>query len=201
MKHYSLAAFALSALVTSMGALAAEEPTTPVQGGSGKITFSGIINNDACSVDGADAGQVISVDMGNVSIKDMGTAEAPASGRVTSKEFNLNVNCNQGTKVSMVLDPTILGGSGIVAGKGVLALTQGSGAAKNVGIALLDSTGAKIDLSSKTTATIESGVHGAGSAGGDANLSFSAAYVSTGAAGSATAGRGDATLPFILQYE
>lgn len=200
MKHYSLAAFTLSALVTSMAVLA-EDPVVPVKGGSGKITFSGIINNDACSVDGADADRVISVDMGSVSIKDMGTAEAPASGRVTSKAFNLNVNCNQGTKVSMVFDPTILGGSGIVTGKGVLALTPGSGAAKNVGIALLDSSGAKIDLSSKTTAVIQSGMHGSGTAGGDANLNFSAAYVTTGAAGSATAGRGDATLPFILQYE
>ena len=200
MKNYSLAAFALSALVTSMGAFA-EETTVPVQGGSGKITFSGIINNDACSVDGADADRMIAVDMGSVSIKDMGTAEAPAAGRVTNKEFNLNVNCNQGTKVSMVFDPTILGGSGIVTGKGVLALTPGSGAAKNVGIALLDSTGAKIDLSSKTSATLQGGMHGGGTAGGDTSLSFSAAYVTTGAAGSATAGRGDATLPFILQYE
>lgn len=199
MKKYSLAAFALSALVTSMGAFAAE--AAPVQGGSGKISFSGVINNDACSVDGANADRVISVDMGNVSIKDMGSAEAPSAGRVTGKEFNLNVNCNQGTKVSMVFDPTILGGSGIVTGKGVLALTPGSGAAKNVGIALFDSTGAKIDLSSKTTAIIQSGMHGGGAAGGDAALSFSAAYVTTGAAGSATAGRGDATLPFILQYE
>ncbi|MFJ4391015.1 fimbrial protein [Pseudomonas soli] len=200
MKNYSLAAFALSALVSSMSAFA-EEATAPVQGGSGKITFSGIINNDACSVDGADADRMIAVDMGSVSIKDMGTAEAPAAGRVTNKAFNLNVNCNQGTKVSMVFDPTILGGSGIVTGKGVLALTPGSGAAKNVGIALLDSTGAKIDLSSKTSATIQGGMHGAGTAGGDTSLTFSAAYVTTGAAGSATAGRGDATLPFILQYE
>lgn len=201
MKNYSLAALALSTLVTSMGTLAAGEPPVPVKGGSGKISFSGVINNDACSVDGANADRVISVDMGNVSIKDMGSAEAPASGRVTSKDFNLNVNCNLGTKVSMVFDPTILGGSGIVTGKGVLALTPGSGAAKNVGIALLDSTGAKIDLSSKTTATIQSGMHGVGAAGGDATLSFSAAYVTTGAEGTATAGRGDATLPFILQYE
>lgn len=44
-------------------------------------------------------------------------------------------------------------------------------------------------------------MHGVGAAGGDATLSFSAAYVTTGAEGTATAGRGDATLPFILQYE
>jgi major type 1 subunit fimbrin (pilin) len=44
-------------------------------------------------------------------------------------------------------------------------------------------------------------VHGTGDMGGDATLSFSAAYVTTGAAGTATAGRGNATLPFVLQYE
>lgn len=44
-------------------------------------------------------------------------------------------------------------------------------------------------------------MHGAGTAGGDATLSFAAAYVTTAATNASTAGRGDATLPFILQYE
>ncbi|MDQ6212019.1 MULTISPECIES: fimbrial protein [Achromobacter] len=199
MNKLSVAAVALSALVFSAGAFAADPPA-PVKGGEGKITFSGVINNDACSVDGTDSDRVIAVDMGSVSIKDMGTAESPASGRVTGKQFNLNVNCNQGTKVTMVFDPAAGGGSGIVTGKGVLALDPGSDAAKNVGIALIDGNGAKIDLSTKTTSLIQSDMRG-GAAGGDATLRFSAAYVTTGAAGSATAGRGDATLPFILQYQ
>ncbi|OTH88218.1 fimbrial protein, partial [Pseudomonas aeruginosa] len=142
----------------------------------------------------------ISVDMGNVSIKDMGTAENPTAGRVTAKDFNLNVNCNQGTKVAMIFDANN-GGSGLVTGKKVLALNPGSATAQNVGIALLDSKGGLIDLSSPSTARIESTMHGAGTEGGDATLSFAAAYVTTAAAGSSTAGRGDATLPFILQYE
>ncbi|CAK9890776.1 MULTISPECIES: fimbrial protein [Pseudomonas] len=198
MKKFSLALITLSVLAASGAALAADP--VPVQGGSGKITFTGVINNDACSVDGANADRVISVDMGTVSIKDMGTAESPSSGRVTGKDFNLNVNCNLGTKVSMIFDAAS-GGSGLVTGKKVLALTKGTGTAANVGIALLDSNGALIDLSSKTTAKIQSDMHGTGAAGGDAILNFSAAYVTTGAAGTATAGRGDATLPFILQYE
>ncbi len=197
MKKFSLAALALSVVAT--GAFAVE-PTGPVQGGSGKISFTGVINNDACSVDGTNADRVISVDMGSVSIKDMGTAESPASGRVAAKEFNLNVNCNQGTKVAMLFDANS-GGSGLVTGKKVLALTKGNGAATNVGIALLDSNSQLIDLSSPATAKIESEIHGTSAAGGDATLTFSAAYVTTGAAGTATAGRGDATLPFILQYE
>lgn len=199
MKKFSLAVLTLSLITASAGGFAAE-PEGPVKGGSGKISFTGVINNDACSVDGANADRVIAVDMGTVSIKDMGTAENPTSGRVTGKDFNLNVNCNVGTKVSMVFDANS-GGSGLVTGKKVLALTKGTGTASNVGIALLDPAGNLIDLSSAATAKIQSDVHGTGSEGGDATLSFSAAYVTTGAAGTATAGRGDATLPFILQYE
>jgi len=199
MNKFSLAALTLSLLTASAGALAVEA-TGPVTGGSGKISFTGVINNDACSVDGANADRVIAVDMGSVAIKDMGTAENPTAGRVTGKDFNLNVNCNLGTKVAMIFDANS-GGSGLVTGKKVLALTKGTGTAANVGIALLDPNGNLIDLSSAATAKIQSDVHGTGAEGGDATLSFSAAYVTTGAAGTATAGRGDATLPFILQYE
>ncbi|MDD2049994.1 fimbrial protein [Pseudomonas putida] len=199
MKNISLAALALSVIAAS-GSVFAEDPVGPVKGGSGKISFTGLINNDACSIDGANNDRVIAIDMGNVSVKDMGTAESPASGRVTGKGIDLNVNCNLGTKVSMIFDANS-GGSGLVTGKKVLALTKGTGTAKNVGIALLDSDGKLIDLSSKASAKIQSDMHGDGAAGGDAILSFSAAYVTTGEAGTATAGRGDATLPFILQYE
>ncbi|OIN45876.1 fimbrial protein [Pseudomonas azotoformans] len=201
MKKFSLAVIASAIFCACAGAYA-EEPAakTPTLGGSGKITFTGVINNDACSVDGANSDRTISVDMGNVSIKDMGTAENPTAGRVTAKDFNLNVNCNQGTKVAMIFDANN-GGSGLVTGKNVLALNPGSATAQNVGIALLDSKGTLIDLSSAATARIESTMHGQGTEGGDATLSFAAAYVTTGAAGASTAGRGDATLPFILQYE
>ena len=201
MKKFSLAVIT-SAILCASGSAFAEEPVVPkpTLGGSGKITFTGVINNDACSVDGANSDRTISVDMGNVSIKDMGTAENPTAGRVTAKDFNLNVNCNQGTKVAMIFDANN-GGSGLVTGKNVLALNPGSATAQNVGIALLDSKGTLIDLSSPATARIESTMHGQGTEGGDATLSFAAAYVTTGAAGASTAGRGDATLPFTLQYE
>jgi major type 1 subunit fimbrin (pilin) len=173
--------------------------TLPIQGGvNGQISFTGVINNDACSVGGSDANRVISVDMGNVSIKDMGTAEDPSSGRIVGSSFNLNVNCNKGTKVTMVFDPS-KGGSGLVTGKNVLALNRGNGAATNVGIALLDSAGKPIDLSSPETARISADMHGTGTEGGSTMLTFSAAYVTT--ADGATPGRGDATLPFILEYQ
>lgn len=199
MKKFSLALIAVSVIAASSSVFA-DDPVAPTLGGSGKITFTGVINNDACSVDGANSDRVISVDMGSVSIKDMGTAENPAAGRVTAKDFNLSVNCNKGTKVAMIFDASS-GGSGLVTGKKVLALAPGNGSASNVGIALLDSQGALIDLSSAATARIESGMRGQGTEGGDATLSFAAAYVTTGAVGASTAGRGDATLPFILQYE
>ncbi|MGF7199763.1 type 1 fimbria pilin [Pseudomonas sp. RC10-4-2] len=93
------------------------------------------------------------------------------------------------------------GGSGLVTGKKVLALTKGTGPAANVGIALLVSYGQLIDLSSAATAKIQSEEYGTGAADGDTILNFSATYVTSGAADTATAGRGDTTLPFILQYE
>jgi major type 1 subunit fimbrin (pilin) len=72
MKKFSLAVIA-SAILCASGSAFAEETAapTPTLGGSGKITFTGVINNDACSVDGANSDRTISVDMGNVSIKDM----------------------------------------------------------------------------------------------------------------------------------
>ncbi len=201
MKKFSLALITMSVIAAS-GSVLANDPVTPTPktGGSGLITFKGSVNNDACSVDGANSNREISVEMGTVSIKDMGTADNPASGRVTAKDFNLSVNCNDGTKVAMIFDASS-GGSGLVNGQKVLALNAGNASAKNVGIALLDSTGALIDLSTPATSRIESSIHGKGGAGGDATLSFAAAYVTTGAAGTSTAGSGDATLPFILQYE
>ncbi|MHC8383996.1 fimbrial protein [Pseudomonas sp. LB3P14] len=196
MKKFSLALLTLSALAASANSFAA-----PVKGGSGQINFTGIINNDACSVDGTTGkDKVISVDMGNVSIKDMGSDTAPTAGRMSANNFNLKVNCNDGTKVSMVFKPSLNGGSGLVDGKKVLKL-QGTDSAKGVGIALLDGNGELIDLSSDTTAKIETGLSGEQGTGGDGTLSFAAAYVTTGDAKAATAGTGNATLPFVLQYE
>lgn len=197
MKTFSLALLATALIGASCNAFAADPA---VKGGSGQISFTGVINNDACSIDGSDANHVIAVDMGNVSIKDMGTAENPASGRISGSQFNLHVNCNKGTKVTMVFDAAA-GGSGLVTGKNALALTPGNGSASGVGIALLDSSGQPIDLSSKATARIEAGMHGVGTEGGDTTLNFSAAYVTLGDPSAAKAGRGDATLPFILEYE
>lgn len=196
MKKLSLVIIGLSIFAASTASFAA-----PVKGGSGQINFTGFINNDACSVDGSTGkDKIISVDMGNVSIKDMGSDTAPTAGRMGANDFNLTVNCNAGTKVSMVFKPSLNGGSGLVAGKKVLKL-QGTDAAKGVGIALLDSDGALIDLTSDTTAMVGTGLSGDQAAGGDGTLTFSAAYVTTGDPTAAVAGTGNATLPFVLQYE
>ena len=203
MKKLYIAILSLSVLAASNIAFAETEEPGPakVKGGSGQIQFSGFINNDACSVDGSTGkDKVISIDMGNVSIKDMGSDTAPNAGRISANDFNLKVNCNAGTKVSMVFKPNLNGGSGLVTGKKVLKL-QGTDAAKGVGIALLDSDGALIDLTSDTTALVSTGLSGEKAAGGDGTLSFAAAYVTTGDAATAVAGTGNATLPFVLQYE
>lgn len=128
----------------------------------------------------------------------MGTATAPkGSGTLSAENFEMKVNCNAGTKVAMLFQPTSGKGSGLVTGTGVLKVIDGLGAAKNIGIALLDGNGALIDLSSPATAKIESNLQDS-----NASLKFSAAYVTTGTDPKlAVAGRGDATLPFTLQYE
>lgn len=195
MKKFSLALIALSVAVASAGAMAA----TTI-GGKGTISFKGDINNDACTVNESE-NHVIAFEMGTVSIKDMGTPETPAAGRQASKNITLNVNCNAGTKVAMIFDPTSGGSGQVTTNKKVLALDPGNGAAVNVGIALLDSTGALIDLSSRDKSIIKTDLKGLTAAGGNTTLSFSAAYVTTGELTSVKAGHGNATLPFILEYE
>lgn len=191
MKKLSLAFLAMSVIAASGSAFA--EPTPA---GKGQINFTGYINNDACSVEGA-AGKdkAIMVDMGNMSIKDLGTDTAPTAGRVAASDINLNLNCNQGTKVSMKFEAA-KGGSGVVEGKKVLALNPGLNSAKGIGIAIMDSNGQVIDLNTPETAKITSALNG-----GDATLTFAAAYVTTGDPKTATPGDGNATLPFTLEYE
>ncbi|MDZ3829616.1 fimbrial protein [Pseudomonas monsensis] len=199
MKKLTRALLALSIIAATGNALAEDPPAppAPTKAGSGTINFTGTINNDACSVEGAGSNKTISVNMGEVSIKDMGTATAPkGNGTLSAENFDMKINCNAGTKVAMIFEPTKGAGSGIVAGTKVLKLIDGLGAAKNIGIALLDSNGALIDLSSPSTAKIENTLQDS-----NTSLKFSAAYVTTADVATAVAGRGDATLPFTLQYE
>ncbi|AAY93186.1 type 1 fimbrial protein [Pseudomonas protegens] len=193
MKKLTRALLALSIIAATGNALADD----PVKAGSGTINFTGTINNDACSVEGAGKGKTIAVDMGEVSIKDMGTPSAPkGNGTLNVENFSMKINCNAGTKVAMIFEPTTGAGSGLAPGTNVLRLIDGLGAAKGIGIALLDSNGAVIDLSSPSTAKIENTLQDS-----NATLKFSAAYVTTVDPKLAVAGRGDATLPFTLQYE
>lgn len=189
----------ISLIAVSAHSFAADAPTapTPVKAGNGTISFTGIINNDACSVENAGLHKTISVAMGEVSIKDMGTDSAPkGSGKMSAENFDMKISCNAGTKVSMIFQPTTGAGTGLWPGTKVLKLVDGMGAAKNIGIALMNSNGEQIDLSSPTAAKIENTLQD-----GSASLKFSAAYVTVGDVKSAVAGRGDAILPFTLQYE
>ncbi|UOB22177.1 type 1 fimbrial protein [Pseudomonas orientalis] len=196
MKKLSLTLLTLSMLAAAGQSFAADA-VAPVAAGSGTINFSGIINNDACSVEDAGLNKTISVPMGEVSIKDMGTDAAPkGSGKMSAENFAMNISCNAGTKVSMIFQPTTGAGTGLWPGTKVLKLVDGLGAAKNIGIALLDSNGAQIDLTSPATARIDNTLQD-----GSASLKFSAAYVTVGDIKNVVAGRGDAILPFTLQYE
>ena len=197
MKKFSLAFITLSILATTGSAFAVDPPVTPTKGGSGTINFTGTINNDACSVESDSNDRTISVAMGEISIKDMGTATAPkGSGKLSAENFSMKVNCNIGTKVALIFEPKKGTGSGVYEGTGVLKLIDGLGAAKNIGIALLDANGAIINLNSPTTARIENTLQD-----GSTSLKFSAAYVTTADLTTVVAGQADATLPFTLQYE
>lgn len=189
MKKLSLATLAMSVIAASGSAFSADA-------GKGQINFTGFINNDACTVDGSVGKEkAILVDMGSIAIKDIGTDTAPTGGRIGASNFNLSVNCNTGTKVAMKFEAA-KGGSGVVDGKKVLKLNPGLDSAKGVGIAIMDSNGQVIDLNTPATAKIESTLNG-----GDATLTFAAAYVTTVDPKTATPGDGNATLPFTLEYE
>lgn len=195
MKKFSLALITLSMLATTGSVLAADP--VPTKAGSGTINFTGMINSDACSVEGTNLNRTISVPMGEVSIKDMGTAEMPkGSGKLSAENFDMKISCNAGTKVALIFEPKTGAGSGVVGETGVLKLLEGFGAAKNIGIALLDANGALINLNSPATARISNTLQD-----GSASLKFSAAYVTTADLKTVVAGQGDATLPFTLQYE
>ena len=197
MKKLSRTLRALSMFAAAGNALAVDPPPGPTKAGSGTINFTGTINTDACSVEGIGKNKTISVAMGEVSIKDMGTATAPkGNGTLSVENFDMKINCNAGTKVAMIFEPTKGAGSGIETGTKVLKLIDGLGSAKGIGIALLDANGAVIDLTSPTTARIENTLQDS-----NTTLKFSAAYVTTVDPKLAVAGRGDATLPFTLQYE
>ena len=197
MNKLSRTLLALSVFMAANSAMAAGEPGTPTVAGSGTINFTGTINNDACSVESESNDRTISVAMGEVSIKDMGTATAPkGSGKLSAENFSMKVNCNIGTKVALIFEPKKGTGSGVYEGTGVLKLIDGLGAAKNIGIALLDANGAIINLNSPTTARIENTLQD-----GSTSLKFSAAYVTTADLTTVVAGQADATLPFTLQYE
>lgn len=184
--------FAMSALMAASGIATA----APTPAGGGRLVFQGFVNNDACTVDNSKGvNKDFSIDMGSVSIKDMGTDTAPGAGRVEASGVNLTVNCNAGTKVSMLFDAAA--GSGVVTGKKALKLSGEVGGAQGVGIVLLDSTGAAIDLSSAANSKIETPL-----VNGNARLSLGAAYVVVAAdPKDVKGGKANAILPFALQYE
>lgn len=194
MKKFSLALITMSVLAASGASFAAEPPPKATEGGKGLISFTGNINNDACSVDNAlGADKTVSIDMGTVSIKDMGTDSDPTAGRISPSNFDLKVNCNDGTKVTMLFQPE-KGGSGLVTGKNALKLEKVINGAEGVGIALMNSDGSTITLANKPL--IESNL-----VNGDASLRFAAAYVLIGDPKAAKGGVANASVPFTLMYE
>ena len=182
MKAKVLAIAALSAL--SLGSVAAHAATTTVNGGT--VHFRGEVVNAACAVDADSIEQTVK--LGQVRSAKLATAGSTS----TPVGFNIQLNdCD--TSVSTKASVAFSGTSVNSTNPTVLAL-QGSaaGGATNVGVQILDGSGAPLAVDgatfSKATTLID----------GTNILPFQARYYATGAA---TAGTANADATFKVQYE
>lgn len=155
---------------------------TTVNGGV--VHFVGEVVNAACAVDAGSLDQT--VQLGQVR-----TAKLSAAGDTSSNVgFNIQLNdCD--TTVSTQASVAFLGAT--IAGKTDILALQGSaaGSATNVGVQILDSTGAILKLDGNTFSapvTLSNGTN---------VIPFQARYIATGAS---TAGTANADATFKVQY-
>lgn len=182
MKIKTLAIVVLSAL--SLSSTAALAAATTVNGGT--VHFKGEVVNAACAVDAGSVDQT--VQLGQVR-----TASLAQEGATSSAVgFNIQLNdCD--TNVASKAAVAFLGTAIDAAHTNVLALqSSAAGSATNVGVQILDRTGAALALdgaifSSETTLN-----------NGTNTIPFQARYFATGAA---TPGAANADATFKVQYQ
>ncbi len=184
MKIKTLAIVVLSALsLSSTAALAAATPTT-VNGGT--VHFKGEVVNAACAVDAGSVDQT--VQLGQVR-----TASLAQEGATSSAVgFNIQLNdCD--TNVASKAAVAFLGTAIDAGHTNVLALqSSAAGSATNVGVQILDRTGAALTLDGATFSsetTLNNGTN---------TIPFQARYFATGAA---TPGAANADATFKVQYQ
>ncbi len=181
MKIKTLAIVVLSAL--SLSSTAALAAATTVNGGT--VHFKGEVVNAACAVDAGSVDQT--VQLGQVR-----TASLAQEGATSSAVgFNIQLNdCD--TNVASKAAVAFLG-TAIDAGHTNLALqSSAAGSATNVGVQILDRTGAALTLDGATFSsetTLNNGTN---------TIPFQARYFATGAA---TPGAANADATFKVQYQ
>ncbi|MTC60936.1 fimbrial protein [Providencia rustigianii] len=148
---------------------------------SGTINFTGEITEKACTVDSQSRN--LNIDLGTVSTKSLS-----AQGKVAGlNNFMIKlVDCPEDSKVTVKF-----GGTRDTADHDLLALNQGDGTAKNVGIALYEKDAvSQIKLYQDTKeVTVK---------GGAVDLEYVALYKATGAA---TAGQANSSTVYSIQYQ
>ncbi|EIH7532120.1 type 1 fimbrial major subunit FimA [Escherichia coli] len=176
MKIKTLAIVVLSAL--SLSSAAALADTTTVNGGT--VHFKGEVVNAACAVDAGSVDQT--VQLGQVRTASLKQAGA------TSSAVGFNIQLND-------CDTTVafLGTAIDATHTDVLALqSSAAGSATNVGVQILDRTGAALALDGATFSsetTLNNGTN---------TIPFQARYFATGAA---TPGAANADATFKVQYQ
>lgn len=182
MKINTLAIVVLSAL--SLSSAAALADTTTVNGGT--VHFKGEVVNAACAVDAGSVDQT--VQLGQVR-----TASLAQEGATSSAVgFNIQLNDCDTTvadKAAIAFLGTAIDGTH----PNVLALqSSAAGSATNVGVQILDRTGAALALDGATFSsetTLNNGTN---------TIPFQARYFATGAA---TPGAANADATFKVQYQ
>lgn len=182
MKIKTLAIVVLSAL--SLSSTAALAAATTVNGGT--VHFKGEVVNAACAVDAGSVDQT--VQLGQVR-----TASLAQEGATSSAVgFNIQLNdCD--TNVASKAAVAFLGTAIDAGHTNVLALqSSAAGSATNVGVQILDRTGAALTLDGATFSsetTLNNGTN---------TIPFQARYFATGAA---TPGAANADATFKVQYQ
>ena len=182
MKIKTLAIVVLSAL--SLSSTAALAAATTVNGGT--VHFKGEVVNAACAVDAGSVDQT--VQLGQVR-----TASLAQEGATSSAVgFNIQLNdCD--TNVASKAAVAFLGTAIDAGHTNVLALqSSAAGSATNVGVQILDRTGAALALDGATFSaqtTLNNGTN---------TIPFQARYFATGAA---TPGAANADATFKVQYQ
>lgn len=189
MKIKSLVVGVLSAL--SLSVTVAHAATTTVNGGT--VHFEGEVVNAACAVDAGSVDQT--VQLGQVKASTL-AATGDTSGAVG---FNIQLDdCD--TTVATTAAIAFAGVTATSSASGtstsfpnVLALqSSAAGSATNVGIQILDSTGAALNLDGASFSTAKTLINGTNT------LPFQARYYALDAA---TAGTANADATFQVQYQ